>query len=41
MPRDAVLIKGADVLHNLLSLEFDLGEASDPARFGVDSTLPR
>ena len=30
MPRDAVLIKGADVLHNLLSLDFDLSEASDP-----------
>ena len=30
MPHDAVLIKGADVLHNLLSLEIDLMEASDP-----------
>ena len=30
IPRDAVLIKGADVLHNLLSLDFDLREASDP-----------
>jgi (p)ppGpp synthase/HD superfamily hydrolase len=30
MPRDAVLIKGADVLHNLLSLDFDLNEAPDP-----------
>lgn len=30
MPRDAVLIKSADMLHNLLSLEFDLSEASDP-----------
>jgi len=29
MPRDAVLIKGADVLHNLLSLEIDLDEATD------------
>ena len=30
MPKDAVLIKGSDVLHNLLSLDFDLSEASDP-----------
>jgi len=30
MPHEAVLIKGADVLHNLLSLEIDLKEASDP-----------
>lgn len=30
MPRDAVLIKGSDVLHNLLSLDFDLSEASEP-----------
>jgi len=30
MPRDAVLIKSADMLHNLLSLEFDLSEAPDP-----------
>ncbi len=30
MTRDAVLIKGADVLHNLLSLDFDLREAADP-----------
>jgi (p)ppGpp synthase/HD superfamily hydrolase len=30
MSRDAVLIKGADVLHNLMSLDFDLNEASDP-----------
>ncbi len=30
MPLDAVLIKGADVLHNLLSLEIDLKEAPDP-----------
>jgi len=29
MPLDAVLIKGADVLHNLLSLEMDLNEAVD------------
>lgn len=31
MPRDAVLIKGADALHNLLTLDLDLREASDPA----------
>jgi (p)ppGpp synthase/HD superfamily hydrolase len=31
MPLSAVLIKSADVLHNLLSLEFDLSEASDPS----------
>lgn len=30
MPVNAVLIKGADVLHNLLSLDIDLHEASDP-----------
>lgn len=30
MSRDAVLIKGADVLHNLLSLQIDLRESSDP-----------
>jgi (p)ppGpp synthase/HD superfamily hydrolase len=29
MSRDAVLIKGADVLHNLLTLEIDLRESSD------------
>jgi len=29
MSRDAVLIKGADVLHNLLSLEIDLRESPD------------
>ncbi len=29
MPLDAVLIKAADVLHNLLSLEIDLSESSD------------
>jgi (p)ppGpp synthase/HD superfamily hydrolase len=29
MPRDAVLIKGADTLHNLLSLEMDLAESVD------------
>ncbi len=29
MPLDAVLIKGADVLHNLLSLEIDLDRATD------------
>jgi (p)ppGpp synthase/HD superfamily hydrolase len=29
MPRRAVLIKGADVLHNLLSLEIDLDEATE------------
>ena len=31
MPLDAVLIKGADMLHNLLSLEIDLDEAADPS----------
>jgi hypothetical protein len=31
MPRDAVLIKAADVLHNLLSLLADLEAADDPA----------
>lgn len=31
MPDEAVLIKGADVLHNLRSLIFDLEAASDPA----------
>lgn len=31
MPRDAVLIKGADALHNLLSLAVDLADADDPA----------
>jgi (p)ppGpp synthase/HD superfamily hydrolase len=30
MPRDAVLIKGADTLHNLLSLEMDLAGSTDP-----------
>lgn len=30
MPFDAVLIKGADMLHNLLSLEIGLNEAADP-----------
>ncbi len=30
MPRDAVLIKSADTIHNLMTLELDLGEASDP-----------
>ena len=30
MAQDAVLIKGADMLHNLLSLEIDLQEAPDP-----------
>ena len=30
MPREAVLIKGADVLHNLLSLLADLSAADDP-----------
>lgn len=30
MPPEAVLIKGADVLHNLLSLEIDLDEAEEP-----------
>lgn len=30
MPREAVLIKGADVLHNLLSLLADLEAAEDP-----------
>ncbi len=29
MPTDAVLIKGADMLHNLLSLEQDLTETED------------
>ena len=31
MPREAVLIKAADVLHNLLSLLADLDAAEDPA----------
>jgi (p)ppGpp synthase/HD superfamily hydrolase len=30
MPRDAVLIKAADVLHNMQSLLADLGTADDP-----------
>lgn len=30
MPLDAVFIKGADVLHNLLSLEIDLNVAANP-----------
>ncbi len=30
MPLDAVFIKGADVLHNLLSLEIDLNVVADP-----------
>jgi len=30
MPSDAVLIKGADVLHNLLSLAVDLEKTDDP-----------
>jgi (p)ppGpp synthase/HD superfamily hydrolase len=30
MPSDAALIKAADALHNLLSLEIDLAEAPDP-----------
>jgi len=30
MPRDAVLIKAADVLHNMQSLLADLGAADDP-----------
>jgi hypothetical protein len=30
MPREAVLIKGADVLHNVLSLLADLNAADDP-----------
>ena len=40
MPTSAVLIKCADLLHNLSSLEKDLGEAADPqtvwARFNAD-----
>jgi len=32
MPRDAVLVKAADVLHNLVSLRSDLDRADDPAR---------
>lgn len=32
MPADAVLIKGADVLHNLLTLEIDLADADDPTQ---------
>jgi (p)ppGpp synthase/HD superfamily hydrolase len=45
MPRDAVLVKGADVLHNLLSLEIDLAEAADPdsvwARFNAPEERQR
>ncbi len=32
MPRDAVLVKAADVLHNLVSLQSDLDAADDPVR---------
>jgi (p)ppGpp synthase/HD superfamily hydrolase len=32
MPRDAVLVKAADVLHNLVSLRSDLERADDPGR---------
>ena len=42
MPREAVLIKGADVLHNLLSLLADLSATDDPEtvwqRFSAGST---
>ena len=43
MPRDAVLIKAADVLHNLLSLEIDLRKSPDRqavwARFNAPEEL--
>jgi (p)ppGpp synthase/HD superfamily hydrolase len=43
MPADAVLIKGADMLHNLLSLEMDLADTGDReavwARFNAPEEL--
>lgn len=41
MPLDAVLIKAADALHNFLSLEIDLGEASDPQAVWDRFNAPR
>ena len=41
MPREAVLIKGADALHNLQSLVVDLDRADDPDRVWDRFNAPR
>ena len=41
IPRDAVFIKGADALHNLLSLEVDLERAADPQAVWDRFNAPR
>lgn len=41
MPHEAVLIKGADVLHNLISLAIDLEQADDPESVWGRFNAPR